>query len=261
MLSLISASISAYETPRNLKQGLDAAIQLGALATFGPTDSSAVSARTTFTFRGERWEQEFDAKYYRSASEVIVIRQNEAGEKVLDAQGREIKDLVKNTTNHRRFVSAQIRRFISSKYYVFVIADLDINEPANIDQSTRQIAGVGYKLWRNKNDLLSAAVGFGRKKRVEVSGDTEQGAIGYLGFRFKRALSNKTSLKLDVDSDFGSDNRYSEAEASLSWKLREPLSIKLKYEARFNSTLIDPLNTYDNGLEAALSINLAVDIF
>lgn len=261
-LLLFAASVcQAYETPRNLQKGLDGNVQLGALATFGPTDSSAVTARATATFRSQRWEHEFDAKFYRSTSEALVARRDAQGEKVLDAQNREIQDLVKSTTNDRRFASMQLRRFVTSKHYVFGIADLDRNEPANLDSSTRQIAGIGYKLWRGKNDVLSAAIGYGRKKRIQVSGETEEGGIGYLGLRFKRAMSKKTTVRFDLDSDFGSDNRFSEAEVSLSWKLREPVSLTLKYEARFNSTVVDPLNTFDDGLEAALSINLAVDVF
>lgn len=251
----------AYETPRNLQQGLDGTVQLGALSTFGPTDSTAVTARTTLTFRGQRWEQEFDAKFYRSTSEALITRRDAQGEKVLDAQGREVQDIVKTTNNDRRFASFQLRRFVSSKHYIFGIADLDANEPANIDVSTRQIVGIGYKLWRSKNDVLSAAIGFGRKKRVQVSDEIEKGGIGYLGFRFKRSLSEKASMSFDLDSDFGSENRYSEAEVSFSWKLRDPVSLKLKYEARFNSTVIDPLNTFDNGYEAALSVNLSFDVF
>ena len=252
---------NAYVTPDNLKQGLDGNVQLGALATYGATHSEAVSARSTFTYRAERWEQEFDAKLFRSASEAVVIRRSADGEAILDNEGQEIKDLIKSTTNSRRFVSTQSRLYFTERHYLFGIADYDTNKPANLDRSTRQIIGVGYKLWRTKNDLLGAAVGFGRKQRVEVSGNTENGGIGYLGLRFKRALTEKSALKLDVDSDFGGDNRYTEAEVSLSWKLRDPVSLKIKYEARFNSTVTDPLNQFARGLEAALSINLSLDVF
>lgn len=251
----------AYITPNNLKQGLDGNVQLGALATFGATDSEAVSARSTFTYRAERWEQEFDAKWFLSATEAVVIRRSADGEAILDTEGQEIKDLIKSTTNNRRFVSTQSRLFFTDRHYLFGIADYDTNKPANIDRSTRQIIGVGYKLWRAKNDLLGAAIGFGRKQRVDVSGNTEDGGIGYLGLRYQRALSAKSALKLDMDSDFGGDNRYTEAEISLSWKLRDPVSLQLKYEARFNSTVTDPLNEFARGLEAALSINLSLDVF
>ncbi|MFK8079786.1 MAG: YdiY family protein [Granulosicoccus sp.] len=262
MVLLASTAAHAYEDmPKNLKQGWDGDVQLGALATYGLTDSSAISARTTISFRSARWEHELDSKWYRSASEALVSRRDSDGEIMRDVNDEEIKDLVSSTTNNRRFISGQTRWFFSSKHYLFAIADLDINTPANLESSTRQISGVGYKLYRGKSDLLGAAIGVGRKKRVDVSGASEQGAIGYLAFRYKRKLNDLMTVSFDLNSDFGSENRYSEAETSLTWKLRDPVSLKLKYEARFNSTVIDPLNTFDDELEAALSVNLAVEIF
>lgn len=247
--------------PKNLNEGWDGDVQLGALATFGPTDSSAITARSTFSHRSKHWEHELDAKFYRSASEALVSRRDADGQVMRDVNDQEIKDLVSSTTNNRRYVSGQTRWFFTSKHYLFGIADLDVNTPANLDSSTRQISGVGYKLYRAKNDLVSAEVGLGRKKRVEVSGDSEEGAIAYLGLRYKHKVSEKMGVAFDLNSDFGNENRYSEAEVSLSWKLRDPISLKLKYEARFNSTVLDPLNTFDDGLEAALSVNLAFEIF
>lgn len=261
LVFLFSASVHAYDMPKNLGQGWDGDVQFGALATFGPTDSSAITARSTLTYSSKRWEHELDIRLHRSANEALVSRRDSDGQVMRDANDKEIQDLVSSTTNDRRFVSGQSRWFFTSKHYVFLIADLDVNTPANLDYSTRQISGLGYKLYRSKKDLISAQVGLGRKMRVEVDGDSELGPIAYIGFRFKREISEKLVLALDLDSDFGGDNRFSEAEASLSWKLRDPVSLKLKYGARFNSTVIDPLNTFDDGLEAALSVNIAVEVF
>ena len=265
MIGLLAIQFSnashAYDMPKNLGQGWDGDVQLGALASFGQTDSSAISVRSTVTYSRTQWEHELDVRWHRSASETLVPRRDSEGQRITDANGREIQDRVKNTTNDRRFLSAQSRWFFRPKYYMFAIADLDLNRPANLDYATRQIGGLGYKMYRSKKDLISAQVGLGRKMLVEVEGDDELNLIAYLGFRFKRELSEKLFLSLEFDSDFGSDNQFSEAEASLSWKLRDPVSLKLKYGARFKSTVLDPLNTFDDGLEAALSVTISVEVF
>lgn len=251
----------AYDTPKNLREGWDGDVQFGALATFGPTDSSAITARTVFSYRKFGWEHEMDARFYRSVSESILQRRDKDGEVLKDANGEDVTYIQRSTTNDRRYLSGQSRWFFTSTLYLFGIADVDVNEPDNLSSATRQVAGFGYKLWRSKSNLLSAAVGAGRKKRVEVSGDTEQGAIGYLGFRFKRAMSKQLTLSLNVDSDFGGENPYSEADASLSIKLKDPISLKLKYELRFDSSILDPINTYSESMQSVLSVNMAVDIF
>ena len=260
-LMLISTCSYGFDMPDNLDLGWAGNIQLGALATFGETDSSAVSARATFAFRSKHWEHELDVKLHRSDSEALVPRRDESGEIVRDANDKAISDLVSSTTNNRRYASGQTRWFFTSEYYVFAIADWDVNTPADLERSTRYVGGVGYKLYQGKNNLVSAGIGFGRKSRDEVSGYYERGPIGYLGFRIKRKIGETLVLGVDLDSDFGSEEQHTEAELSLSWKVREPLSLQLKYEASFNSTVIDSLDKFDDGLEAALSFSLSVDVF
>ena len=119
----------------------------------------------------------------------------------------------------------------------------------------------GYKLWKSRSDYASAAVGVGHKQLDQVSGDSERGAIGYIGLRFRRSLSDVVSVDVQLDTDFGGDNRTSEASLSLKWKVREPISVKFKYEARNNSNIVNPLNTFDDGVEAALGVSVEVDLF
>ena len=257
----LSTSVFAFEGPRNLKDGWGGALQFGALATFGVVDNNAVLARTAFTYRGEQWEHELNAKYYRSRTQIRVPRRDANGDKLVDANGEAITDLIRATSNNRRFLSVQPRWFFSSRYYLFAIVDLESNKPIDVDLSSRQIMGVGYKLWKARHDFISAAVGVGRKKLEQVSGNTEEGAVGYLGFRFNRSVAEGVSLILDLDSEFGGENRFSEFEIGIGWKLRDPLSLKLKYDARFNSTIVNLLSTFDNDVEAALSINLEVEVF
>lgn len=263
ILSLLSATVCAedYKTPRNLDMGWDGEVHLGALATFGTADTTALSARTDVSYRGGPSEHELTAKWYRSATQIAVTRRNAEGDPVLDTNGLAVRDLIEATTNDRRFISAQTRWFLSSRYYLFGLVDLEINRPADINSSSRQVTGVGYKLWKSRHDFISAALGVGRKKLDQKSGETDEGAIGYLGLRLRRKVADTVTLSIDMDSDFGGENRFSEAEFSIDWKLREPVSLKFKYEARFNSNLINPLNTFDEGVEAALSVNIEVEVF
>lgn len=250
-----------YEMPKDLEQGWDGQVQLGAQATFGATDSSAVSVRTDFTYRGERAEHELTARLHHSANKAEVSRRDAEGKEVLNGKGIPITDKVTTTTNDRRFISVQPRWFISSRYYVFALVDMDVNEPADIKMSSRQVSGLGYKLWKTRSHYVSAAIGIGRKKLEQVTGESEEGAIGYFGLRLKRELSETITGGVSLDSDFGGENRFSEAEISLSWRIRGPVALKFKYEASDNSKIVNPWNTFDDGVESAFSINLEVEVF
>lgn len=251
----------AYDMPKNLKEGWQGDVQLGAYATFGPTDSSAVSAHTIVSYSDKRWEHELDAKLFRSRSEAFVVRRDAAGVALRDANDQEITDLVSSTTSDRRYIGAQSRWFFSARHYVFGIADLDVNTPTGLESSSRQIVGLGYKLYRSKSDYFSASLGVGKKQRNEVSGDRERGAVGYIGLQSKHKIGDRTSISFSLNSDFGSESRYSEATTSLAVKIRGPLSIKLKYEVQLDSGVFDSLDDFDDGFEAALSVNLQIEVF
>ncbi|ASJ76547.1 DUF481 domain-containing protein [Granulosicoccus antarcticus] len=255
------AAAQSYYIPKDLEQGWDGQVQLGAEASFGATDSSAVSVRTDFTYRGKHAEHEVSARLHHSANTARVSRRDAEGKEVLNSQGVPVTDEVRTTTNNRRFISAQPRWFFSPIYYAFALVDADINEPAGIKLASRQVAGLGYKLWKTRTHYLSAAFGIGRKKLDQVAAASEEGAIGYFGLRLKRTLSETVSVALALDSDFGGENRFSEAETSLSWRVRGPVALKFKYEASVNSKVVNPWNSFDDGVEAAFSINLEVEVF
>lgn len=256
-----TSALSAYEVPRNLEQGWDAQVQFGALATFGVKDTSAISARTDVTFRGEHFEHELVAKLYRSSSVTHVIRLDASGKEVVNHQGVPLTERIKSTTSDRRFLSVQPRFFFTSRHYLFALADIDINEPDGVRSSTLRVGGVGYKLWKSRGHYSSAAVGVGTRRFEPVTGEAEEESVGYVGLRLKRYLSETVSLALSLDSDFGGEESFSEAEASLSWRVRGPVAIKFKYGASVDSRVVNPWNTFDDGVEAAMSVNLEVEVF
>ena len=258
----MQGALAQYDViPKDLQQGWDGQVQLGAQATFGATDSNAVSVRTDFTYRGERAEHELTARLHHSANKALVSRRDAEGKEVTNSKGVPVTDEVTTTTNDRRFLSVQPRYFISSRIYVFALADLDVNEPADIELSSRQVTGIGYKLWKSRSHYVSAAFGVGRKKLEQVSGESEEGAIGYFGLRIKRKLNETVSAAFSLDSDFGGENRFSEAEVSVSWRVRGPVALKFKYEASDNTKIVNPWNTFDEGVESAFSVNLEVEVF
>lgn len=259
-LSLNGGLVQAYDMPANLELGWNAQVQFGALLTSGVSDTSALSARTDITYRGEQVEHELVARLYRSSSTSDQPVLDANGLQKTDDSGDPLYRRIKNETSDRRFISVQPRWFFTSHYYLFALIDRDVNEPVGIRSSTRRVAGVGYKLWKDSGDYLSAAIGTGRRRVDPVEGFVEASTIGYFGFRFNRYLSENVSLALKLDSDFGAEERISEAEASLSWRVRGPVSITFKYGARVNGSVVNPWNTFDDGVEAAMSVNLEVDV-
>jgi len=261
---LIASSVSsaAYFKPRKtFPDGWDAKVEFGAQATSGASRTNSLSGGLETTYRGGRWEHHVVAKALRSASSVAVERRDENGETVLDAQGEPMNDIVRNRTNDRRFIGFQPRWFFrEERNYVFAIIDLESNEPADIDLSSRQIAGVGYRYVVDKSNWFTAGIGVGRKSLARVSGERDEGGIGYVGLAFTRLIGERAKFETTLDSDFGGENRFTELTLGLTWKLGAPVSMKLGYEARMNSDISDPRNPFDESVDARASLSLSIDV-
>ena len=65
-----------------------------------------------------------------------------------------------------------------------------------------------------------------------MSGERETGGIGYVGLNAVRLLGERVTVEAGIDSDFGSENRYTELTLGLAWRLSEPVSLKFGYEVR-----------------------------
>ena len=253
---------AAYFKPRKaLPDGWNATLELGAYATSGASRTNSFSGGADTTYRGGRWENHLVARALQSSSTVVVTRRDEAGDAVLDASGEPVSDVVRNRTNDRRFLGLEPRWFFrQEKNYVFAIVDLETNEPADVDLATRQIAGIGYRLFTDKSNWFTAGIGIGRKSLSQVSGERDQGGIGYVGLAFTRLIGERAKFETALDSDFGGENRFTELTLGLTWKLGAPVSLKLGYEARMNSDIGDPQNPFDESVDARASISLEIDV-
>ncbi len=249
----------AYDVPKSIPQGWQGVLQFGGQATLGVSRTTSLSAATKLSYARGRWESLLTAAMLRSDARIEVDRRDAEGEPVVDVSGNPVTDLVNSRTSDRRFIGVEPKWYMTPRYYLFSVLDYETNEPGNIEHASRQIAGVGYKLWASKADFFSAGVGYGNKRLKPIDGGTIEGGIGYVGMRFVRQLNDKMKFDAELDSDFGSDNRSTAMELGLSWILREPVSLKLKYEARTYKVLTNPLNPLDEEVDAVMTFNIEVD--
>jgi len=249
----------AYDVPKSIPQGWQGVLQFGGQATMGVSRTTSLSAATKLSYASGRWENLLTAAMLRSDTRIPVDRRDAEGEPVVGINGVAVTDLVNNRTSDRRFIGVEPKWYMSPRYYLFSVLDYETNEPGNIENASRQIVGVGYKLWSSKADYFSAGIGIGNKRLKPSDGVVSEGGIGYVGMRFVRQLNEKMKFDAELDSDFGSDNRSTALELGLSWLLRDPVSLKLKYEARTYKVLTNPLNPLDDEVDAVMTFNVEVD--
>lgn len=263
---LPSMHAHAYKVPKMLPAGWDGTLELSGQANLGVSRTSSVSANTSITYRSIRWENRLVVKALRNASTTRKDVKDDEGRLVLDDNGEQVTKLVRKRTSDRRFVSFEPRLYIDRRVYLFTISDYETNPPIGIEHTNRVIGGLGYRVWKSRRDYLTAGVGVGNKhQRLQAKNDEADihtdSRIGYIGLNFVTDLSERVRFSAELDADLGADERVSELEFGLTWKLRDPLSLKFKYATRMNGSLSDVFHPLDPDVDARATVSLEIDVF
>ena len=250
----------AFRAPTTPPEGWDAKVEFGAEATMGASRTSSLSLESTLSWHVGRLETSARLRALRSEASVEVPRERD-GVPVLRADGVPVKDIVSDRTNDRLAFALEPRWYLAGeRRYLFGLLDYDTNPPADIERATRQVVGVGYRLWNDKDNYLAAGVGVGNKSLEKVDGETSEGAIGYFGVKIVLALSERVKLDAGLDTDFGGEDGFTEFGAAVGYRIAEPVSLKLGYDARVNPGAEDDSSAFDERLDARASLKLEVDL-
>lgn len=258
--SVFLGDANAFPTPKTMPEGWDAKITFGAQATFGASRNDSLHASADASYRSARWENRFQAKLHRSNVSVSTTQIDENGDAELNDSGEPLLFVQRKRTNNRRKLSVEPRLFIKERIYAFGLLDIEENKPANILVSSRQVGGFGYRWWESKKNFLSMGVGVGHKLLEKVGEEREKDAIGYIGLRLVRKLNEQTALDFSIDTDFGSDNRMTEISLGLSWKVSDPVSLKLGVDSRMNSDNNSPDGPFDESIDAEVTVSLVYNV-
>lgn len=250
----------AFDAPRSPPEGWDAKVQFGAEATMGASRSSSLSLESGVSWHAGRFETAAKLRALRSDASVEVPVED-GGEPVLNADGEPVTEVVSDRTNDRFAFGLEPRWYLpGERRYVFGLLDYDTNPPAGIERSTRQVGGVGYRLWNDKKNYLAAGVGIGHKRTEATDGETTDGGIGYFGIKLLLQLTEKASLDAGLDTDFGGESDFTEFGIALGYRLSEPVALKFGYDARITDGVTNDTGAFDESVDARASLKLEVDL-
>jgi len=259
----IGSPANAFDPPKSIKDGWNGTLAFGAEATSGASRSSSLSFEASLTGRVGRFETGARARLLRSSASIEVARKRD-GEPVLDAAGEPLTDTVTRRTDDRRSLSLEPRWFFTGKHlYAFALVDHETNPPDGVEAATRQVTGLGYRLWDSKKDYLAAGLGIGHKRLEESAGQTSDDGIGYLGVRLVLQLSGRARLDAGLDSDFGGVSNFTEVALALGYSLSDTVSLKFAYEARVKQgagARADRAGRTDGGVDGRASLKLELDV-
>ena len=227
-------------------------VSLGANRSSGNSESSNVNGSIRLAKTAGRWEHLLFGSIFKGRSTIVVTEEGPGGEPV--------SSIVRGDNSDRLALGYQPKWLFTDSTYVFGILDYEEDEPANIQDSTRQVIGVGHKFFSNENGFLTGEIGLGNRVLNVVTGDDITGGIGYLGVNYLRRFGDVTAFNADFRSDFGSDNNYIELALGLAFKVSNRFSFKISHFIRNNSDLLSTENPLATSTDSVSTISIEFDI-
>ena len=256
----MASGVASAQSVGGFFSGWKGTASLGASITTGNTESSSVNGSLRLLKTHNRWEHVLTASAFQGDATVLVAQTDATGAPVTDANGFPVNEIVEGDTSDRLTIGYQPKYYFTDAFYGFGLFDLETDEPANIDSSSRQIIGVGYSFFRNNSGFLSAEIGVGNQSLELVNGPNADSAIGYLGANYLNQFNDVVTFNADFRADFGSENTFIEVALGAAFKLSTRFSFKVDYFIRTNTDLSDPSNPLDGDTDTVTTFNLVVDI-
>ena len=247
-LSFSTASVAQ----ESILEGWRGTATLGANTSTGNAEASNINGSIRLGKTVGRWEHLVFGTVFKGESTLVVSEEDE--------DGTVSRTIVRGDTSDRLALGYQPKYYYSDRTYFFGILDWERDHPANIDQATRQVIGVGHRFFSDATGFLSAEVGIGNKNTAVLSGEDLAGGIGYLGVNYLNRFNENTTFTADLRSDFGSDNTFVEFGIGLGFRVSTNVSFKINHFSRNNSDLASGDNPLSSSSDSVTSFQLVFDI-
>jgi len=257
------SSVHAQEASESLIQGWNGQVILGASSITGNTEASNVNAGIRFGKTVGKWEHLVFGSYFKGESTSLVEKEDVNGQPVTQSvNGEDIQVFtqVVEGNSDRLAIGYKPRYYWRPRTYFFGIIDYEKDKPANIKLVSRQLIGVGHKIFSNASGSLSVEAGVGNKSLEQVIGEDVSGASTYFGVSYLNRVNDNITFNADFRADLSKDNTYSEIDLGLAFKLSERMAVKLSHQTRGNTDITNPQLDSPSKIDTATTINLVVDI-
>jgi len=251
------------ESGASMLDGWSGTASLGANSFTGNTEASNVTASIRLGKTVGKWEHLLFGSYFNGDSTSLVEAEDENGvliTQLVDGQEVQVFRQKKDGNSDRLAIGYQPRFYWRPRTYFFGIIDYEKDKPGNLESSTRQLVGVGHKIFANQSGYLSVEAGVGNKSTQLVIGKDQNGGTGYLGANYLNRINNNVTFNADVRADIGGDNTYSEIGLGLAFKLSQRLAVKLSHQTRGNTDIKNETLESPSSTDTATTINLVVDL-
>jgi len=263
LYTLVFPTAYAQNVSESLIQGWSGQATLGASSISGNTDANNINAGIRLGKTVGKWEHLVFGSYFKGESTQLVEKRDVNGQPVtISVNGEDVQVFtqVVNGNSDRLSIGYKPRYYWRPRTYFFGIIDYEKDKPANVKLVSRQLIGVGHKIFSNPSGFLSVEAGVGNKNLEQVFGDDVSGANAYVGASYLNRINDNVTFNSDFRADLGSDNTYTEINLGLAFKLSERMAVKVSHQTRGNTDIENPKLESPSKIDNATTINLVLDL-
>lgn len=261
--ALAVSSVQAQDADA-LIQGWSGTATLGANAISGNVEANNVNAGIRLGKTVGQWEHLVFGNYFKGDATVLQDQEDENGDPVTTtlANGDEVvlQEVIKSGNSDRLHIGYAPRFYWRPRTYLFGIIDYEQDKPANIKLGSRQLIGIGHKVFSNAAGFLSGEAGFGNKNTELVAGEDVTGGVAYIGADYLNRINENVTFDANFRADLGGDNTYTEIGLGLAFKLSQRMAVKIAHQTRGNTDITNPALPDASKSDNSTSINLVVDL-
>ncbi len=203
---------------------------LGASFAGGNSEAESISGGLRLSSTVDKWQHTIFGDILKGDATLVIV--NPDGSRTFETL----------PTSDRIALGYQPKYFWRDDTYLFGVLDWSQDKPADIDNRTTQVIGVGHRFWSDDTSRLTAELGFGSKQTAFVSDndDLSEGIL-YAAANYSNRINEQTTLNADFRTDIGSDNTATDIGIGMAYKLSDRVALKFSYLIRNNSDIVGSL--------------------
>lgn len=205
---------------------------------------SATKTDTTSEEKNTGWSGELSIGFNRNAGNVNTKSNNLGLKLKKEAAPWRYRILGEGSTmdvSNRRItekytLDGQADYVLPNENYWFGYAAYDSNKFARIDKRFVELAGYGMKLINSPKQKLTTQIGLGTRQSTYTDNfGKDNETMAHFGSIYNVQLTDNTTFTEDFMTNPGSKNRFALSTTSLQVKMSKKTSLKLSYNAAYNS--------------------------
>lgn len=225
-LTTLSANAAATKKAA-AKEGWQGSASLGYVSTTGNTNTRSLNAQLLAAYKSGNWADVLSFQALQASSNGV-------------------------TTAESYDLNGQSDYSLTSKDYLFGLADYLKNTFAGYQRRTSEILGYGRNLVTTPTQQLNVEFGVGARQTRYTTNTSQSEFVERLAGGYLWKFTDKSNFSQTLSVEHGSDNTFTQSVTALTTNIAGNLALSVSYTVNHNSTVLPTFKNTDTIFSVSL---------